>query len=102
MQHMERATTLRVDWNEVYDDDFVWTSMHRMAGVVAPEPGDWVELYDWDGDRCFAIVTDVDGPIVTCKIDWSQWRPAPDVQVEGPEQRLHGLHFSITPNAALK
>ena len=67
---------LETDFNEVYDGDYVWLSLRHVAdprsGALAP--GDWVELFDEDGDACLAQVTDRQGVILTCKIDWSTWR----------------------------
>ncbi len=69
------TTRLWVDFNEVYDDDYVWTSLRNTASVIhAPSPGDWIELHDDSGEGCWALITEVDGPIVSCKIDWSTWR----------------------------
>lgn len=66
---------LWTDFNEVYDDDYVWTSMRNTASVIRPPSlGEWVELYDDSGEGCWAVVVEVDGPIVSCKIDWSTWR----------------------------
>ncbi len=67
---------LWVDFNEVYDDDHIWTSTRRMRVVVTPEPGETVELYDGDGETCWATVESVVGPIVHARIHWPSYRPA--------------------------
>lgn len=78
---MDRERSLLADFNEMYDDCYIWLSLRRMPSAVAPESGDWVELYDRDGDRCYAIVTEVNGPIVTCKMDRGTWLPHVDVSM---------------------
>lgn len=67
---------LYADFNEVYDDDYVWTSTRRTPGahVDLLTPGEWVRLVDDDGASCLGIIHTVEGPIVTCKLDWSTWR----------------------------
>lgn len=76
---MTTSTTLpavQVDFNEVYDDDHVWASVRRTPGLNVADlgSGEWVRLTDVDGASCLAIVDDMTGPILTCKIDWSTWR----------------------------
>lgn len=73
------SQSLWADFNQV-DGDMVWTSTCRSRGAVfTPEPGDHVVLYDDDAASCGAIVTEVSGPIVTCRLDWSQWHdPQPE------------------------
>lgn len=68
-----RVSSLWVDFNETHDDDLLWTSLRNSPAGLAPEPGDWVSLYDDDGATCQATVVRLDGPIVYCKIDWSTW-----------------------------
>lgn len=69
-------TTLKADFNEVFDQDYVWVSLRRTIGFDAQQvqAGDWVELADEDGLSCWAVVTERTGPIVTCKIDPASWR----------------------------
>ena len=64
------------DFNEIYDDDRVWTVISRNTVTYdqpAPEPGTWVELFDDDGSRCLAIVVERYERTIDCKIDWSTW-----------------------------
>ena len=71
--------SLWVDFNEVFDGDYVWTSLRRSGPQLAtPNVGEWVVLHDDDGATCLGIITSVVGPIVTCKLDWSEWREVQD------------------------
>lgn len=78
MTTLTGAARLWVDFNEVYDGDYVWTSVRQTpAWHGMPQMGDHVELYDDDGVTCIGIVRHVEGPIVAFKIDWSTWREDP-------------------------
>jgi hypothetical protein len=66
-----------VDFNEVFDGNRVWTSIRRMRGNLIPGVGEWVELFDADGDGCLARVDSVDGPIIYFTLDWDRWVAAP-------------------------
>ncbi len=67
---------VKTDFNEVFDDDYVWASLRLSPSLQAADLGlgDWVELYDEDGETCIAAITARSGPIITCKIDWATWR----------------------------
>lgn len=62
-----------VDFNEVYDDKFIWAVVHRDT-VTADERslqlGDWVELYDYDGTSCLGRVVEITDQTIDCEIDW--------------------------------
>lgn len=75
---------LWVDWNEVYDDDHVWTSLRQMGAVLVPEVGETVELCDADGDMCWGVVEQVRGPIIHARLKWDTWRSAPVVSLHLP------------------
>ena len=100
---------LWVDFNEVYDGDYVWTSTRHVPSLEQPEPGEWIELYDSDGERCWAVVRSFDDPIVHCKIDWSTWAARVRFDpIESPERELvtnadwavQGENFKPTDAAA--
>lgn len=62
-----------VDFNEVYDDDYVWAVIRDQVPSASIEEGVWVRLYDIDGAACLGIVTHKGGRTIDCKIDWSTW-----------------------------
>jgi hypothetical protein len=84
-------TRLWVDFNEVYDDDFVWTSIRRTPGVSADMLGvdQMVELFDADGATCWARIVETKGHTVVCKLDWEQWRSVAVTPVK--LRQPHGL-----------
>ena len=67
---------VKTDFNEVFDEDYIWASLRLSPSLDAVNlaPGDWVELYDEDGETCLAVITVRTGPIITCKIRWETWR----------------------------
>ena len=67
---------LLVDFNEVYDDECIWTSLRQMPPTLAPRMAETVELYDSDGEHCWAVVESIAGPIVHARIKWDTWGPA--------------------------
>ena len=76
MKAVASLPDLWADFNEVYDDDLVWTSIRRTPGinVAGIRKGKWVRLVDADGASCLAIVIKRRGPIATCQLDWSTWQ----------------------------
>ncbi len=75
---------LWADFNEV-DDDTVWTSLRRASFVPKGEPrvGQWIELWDHEGNVCWGVVTEVDAPIVYLRLDLSTWVDREAVSIEG-------------------
>jgi len=72
---------IRTDFNEVYDDDYVWAIVRDQAMIrdqahtlAFPEVGDWVQLFDDNGAQCLALVTSRTRRTIDCKIDWSTWQ----------------------------
>ena len=67
---------VKTDFNEVFDQDYIWASLRLSPSLDAANlaPGDWVELYDEDGETCLAVITARSGPIITCRIRWETWR----------------------------
>lgn len=95
---------LWADFNEV-DGETVWTSLRRAQFVPEGEPeiGQWIELYDHEGNACWGVVTEVDDPIVRLHLDFSTWIDAESVQIashfgdavydarDGREERTGGV-----------
>lgn len=73
---------LWVDFNDV-DGEMVWTSLRRAQFVPEGEPhiGQWVELYDHEGNVCQGVVVSVDDPIVRLHLDLSTWVDAEANQI---------------------
>lgn len=69
-------TRLWADFNEVFDDNYVWTSLRRTPQLEVDRlvPGAWVELSDDDQSTCWGVVRERSGPIITCQLVWSTWR----------------------------
>ena len=65
------------DFNEVFDDDCVWAVVPQNTFIYLesdPQPGDWVELFDYDGSWCLAVVLQRHANTIDCRIDWSSWK----------------------------
>lgn len=65
-----------VDFNEVYDDDFVWTSLRRGTPEIGSwelEPDELVDLVDDDGASCWGVVIERTGPILITRLLWNTW-----------------------------
>lgn len=63
-----------VDFNEVYDDKFVWAVVRRDTVAYQERPhqlGDWVELYDHDGTSCLGQIVEMTDQTIDCEIDWA-------------------------------
>ncbi len=64
-----------VDFNEVYDDNFIWAVLRRntvVQGESAIKVGDWVELYDYDGTSCLGRIVQMTDQTIDCEIDWDK------------------------------
>jgi len=61
-----------VDFNEVYDDNFIWAVRDRsnFGPFERLALNDWVELYDYDGTSCLGRVIALTDQTVDCEIDW--------------------------------
>jgi hypothetical protein len=68
---------LWADFNEL-EGETVWTSLRRAQFVPEGEPeiGQWIELYDHEGNACWGVVTDLDDPIVWLRLDLDTWKDA--------------------------
>lgn len=73
---------LWADFNEVYEGS-IWTSLRRAKFVPKGEPriGQWIELWDHEGNSCFGVVTKVDAPIVYLRLDLSTWIDSEAVRI---------------------
>jgi len=88
------ALSLWADFN-VFEGDTVWTSLTQTKDQLIPNGhpvvGEWVELWDYDGDRCLGVVTKVTLPIVWVKLDMRTW-------LDGHDPRhLESAPFSHAP-----
>lgn len=74
---------LWIDFNEV-SGETAWTSLRRARFVPEGEPeiGQWIELYDHEGNVCWGVVTDVDDPIVRLHLDLNTWKDAETKQLK--------------------
>jgi len=80
-----RPIRLWADFNELSDTK-IWTSLRR-AGFLPqgrPSIGEWVELWDYDGDTCLAVVRSIEHPIVHLEVDLDTWVDGQLVQAEIP------------------
>lgn len=60
-----------VDFNEVYDGNFIWAVRGHNTVVqneVALKVGDWVELYDYDGTSCLGRVVAMTEKTLDCEM----------------------------------
>jgi hypothetical protein len=76
---------LWADFNELSDTK-IWTSLRR-AGFLPegrPSIGEWVELWDYDGDTCLGMVTSIEYPIVHLEVDLDTWVDGQLVHTEIP------------------
>lgn len=74
---------LWADFNAV-EGETVWTSLRRASFVPSGEPqvGQWINLWDHEGNSCWGVVTEVDDPIVYLRLDLSTWLDGEAVQVD--------------------
>jgi hypothetical protein len=80
---MEQLTRLWADFNEARGGN-IWTNLAEADFVPEGEPheGQWIELWDHEGNRCWGVVTEVDYPIVYLRLDLSTWVDSSTVQME--------------------
>jgi hypothetical protein len=92
------------DFNEIYDDDLVWVVVKRTSftswadgdrDVEEPRDGDRVELFDYDGTTCLAIVMSSGERTMECKLDLSTWQTV----TQENDQFAQGL-LGLYPNSA--
>jgi len=59
-------------------------SLHREKFIPEGEPyiGQWIQLWDHEGNTCWGIVTDVNYPLVYLRLDVSTWVDGDPVHVE--------------------
>jgi hypothetical protein len=80
---------LWADFNQVYDNDQIRASLRRVSLLGPISPGEWVELYDSDGETCWAMVDEIRGSMVQCTLKRETWTTpvAVDVHVTFPPTR---------------
>lgn len=73
-------------WADFNEDrgGVVWTSLHRAGFIPEGEPriGQWIELWDHEGNTCRGVVTSVNYPIVYLELDTTTWKGSDTVQIE--------------------
>jgi hypothetical protein len=75
----EREVVLRADFDQLDDEQCVWTSIRFMLkGPRHPREGEWVYLLDNRGRGCMGRVEKLNGWTVRVRPDWSSWVPADD------------------------
>jgi hypothetical protein len=73
----EREVVLRADFDQLDDEQCVWTSMRFMLkGPRHPREGEWVYLLDNRGRGCMGQVETLNGWSARIRPDWSSWVPA--------------------------
>ena len=83
------------DFNNIYDDNRIWTVARRDTydgyayGEAAHEPsrGDVVELFDYDGASCLAVIAECHPNTFDCIIDWSTWQTVSQ-EIPPPETNI--------------
>lgn len=72
-----------------YRADFNRVRKRRLSAIVgyggsndAPVPGALVQLFDGDGNTCYAEVERVEGQLVVTRPIWQTWRPAVRLQTD--------------------
>jgi hypothetical protein len=92
------------DFNEIYDDDSIWVVAKRTSftpwtggdrDVEEAREGDRVELFDYDGTTCLAIVMSCGEQTMECKLDLSTWQTV----TQENEQFAQGL-VGLYPESA--
>ena len=80
---MGRLTRLWADFNEARGEN-IWTDLaqERFIPEGQPHEGQWIELWDHEGNRCWGVVTEIDYPIVYLRLDLSTWVDSSTVQIE--------------------
>ncbi len=78
-----RLTRLWADFNEERGG-IIRASLHREKFIPDGEPsiGQWIQLWDHEGNTCWGAVTDVNYPLVHLRLDVSTWRDGDAVQID--------------------
>jgi hypothetical protein len=87
------APTLRVDFNRADDDEIVWAYRDRSNKPDGFTVGEFIELCDYEGNRCLGSVVEIDGEIVRVKLELTTWMdadPIRSIQAQ-PDARLEDV-----------
>ncbi len=78
-----RLRRLWADFNEARGED-IWTDLAQERFIPEGEPyeGQWIELWDHEGNRCWGVVTGVDYPIVYLELDSGTWVDSSAIQIK--------------------
>ena len=71
---------VQVDFNDIYDDDYVLTTSDNIVSSYEVNENDLVELREGHTISCWARVVSASEHLLRCKIDWSTWRSVEFIQ----------------------
>jgi hypothetical protein len=72
----EREVVLRADFDQLDDEQCVWTPIRFMLkGPRHPREGEWVYLLDNRGRGCLGKVETLNGWQARVRPDWTSWAP---------------------------
>lgn len=86
---------LWTDFGDIYDDHYTWTLLKFAELEPSKEiaVGEWAELWDHEGNRCYGVITEIEDQIVHVRLDWSTWVLATHI----PELHVFGLRSKEQP-----
>jgi hypothetical protein len=67
-------TVLEVDFNDIDERDRVRASLRFSNTWARPAVGDWVRLFDAEGNTAIGQVDEAHHLIVRVRIDWGTWK----------------------------
>jgi hypothetical protein len=80
-----------IDIQSVLDDDTVGTLLTHATDPIGvqlqpPAIGQMVQVYDEDGNRCYAEVEEADGLWLGLRMCWEHWGPANTFSLGGVQR----------------
>jgi hypothetical protein len=98
------APRLWVDFNDVFQENLIEVDLDFSAPVPRQwlENGQWIRLYDGEGNECDGLIQSANDRVLTVKLDFATLRSVHVTIVEAftgsaqPEFRGGGVQVSVT------
>jgi hypothetical protein len=74
MTSTQEVPVIDVDFNDIYDDDYVLTARDNIVSPYEVHENDLVELREGHTISCWARVVSASEHLLRCKIEWPTWR----------------------------
>jgi hypothetical protein len=90
----------RTDFNNVRKGRRLTALLGFGGSLEPPQRGARINLFDGDGNSCFAVAERYENDVIVARPDWSTWKPAVHVTERPVVDLMEALRASVRSAAA--